>query len=186
MMARKTIVFLVGYLFIGVGGLDNSELYWENGFESSSWSLLLENTSVKEYIANSHPLGQNERTDFHFLKKFSTVPRALLLKLLPGVDVLLLHLLVLHDLVLPAVVGHQLHLGWPWLWFGLSLLDATHSWSLTAPLCDLIWTSPPQPALWTAFDKPWGSWFQNSQRTSFRLTCPHASSSSACRRLTPI
>ena len=51
MMARKTIVLLVGYLFIGVGGLDNSELYWENGFESSSWSLLLENTSVKEYIA---------------------------------------------------------------------------------------------------------------------------------------
>ena len=51
MMARKTIVLLVGYLFIGVGGLDNSELYWENGFESSSWSLLLVNTSVKEYIA---------------------------------------------------------------------------------------------------------------------------------------
>ena len=109
MMARKTIVFLVGYLFIGVGGLDNSELLLRKRFRVK---LLV--TSTGKHIGQriySHPLGQNERTDFHFLKKFSTVPRALLLKLLPGVDVLLLHLLVLHDLVLPAVVGHQLHLG---------------------------------------------------------------------------
>ena len=34
-----------------VVGLDISKLDQENGFKSSSWSLLLVNTSVKEYIA---------------------------------------------------------------------------------------------------------------------------------------
>ena len=34
-----------------VGGLDISKLYQENGFKSGSWSLLLVNTSVKEYLA---------------------------------------------------------------------------------------------------------------------------------------
>ena len=34
-----------------MGGLDISKLYQENSFKSSSWSLLLVNTSVKENIA---------------------------------------------------------------------------------------------------------------------------------------
>ena len=43
-------------------------------------------------------------TDFCFLKKFTTVPRALLLLLVPGVVALQLHLLLLLDLVLLVVV----------------------------------------------------------------------------------
>ena len=34
-----------------VVGLDISKHYQENGFKSSSWSLLLVNTSVEEYVA---------------------------------------------------------------------------------------------------------------------------------------
>ena len=67
-------------------------------------------------------------TDFYFLKKFSTVPRALLLLLVPGVVVLLFHLFLLLDLVLLlVVVVHQHHLGLHWLWCELFWLDDTHS-----------------------------------------------------------
>ena len=56
---RRTIVFLVGYLFIGVGGLDNSELLLRKRFRVK---LLV--TSTGKHICQriySHPLGQNER-----------------------------------------------------------------------------------------------------------------------------
>ena len=59
MMARKTIVLLVGYLFIGVGGLDNSELLLRKRFRVK---LLV--TSTGKHICQriySHPLDQNER-----------------------------------------------------------------------------------------------------------------------------
>ena len=109
MVARKTIVSLVWNLLIGwavwiivnfiektVSARCPGHFYWKNMLSQEYIDILWDELN---------------NTDFYFLKKFSTVPRALLLKLLPGVDVLLLHLLVLHDLVLPAVVGHQLHLG---------------------------------------------------------------------------
>ena len=66
------------------------------------WSLLLENMLSQEYI--DILLDELNNTDFYFLKKFSTVPRALLLLLVPGVVALLLHLLLLLVHVLLVVV----------------------------------------------------------------------------------
>ena len=117
MVVRKTMVFLVGYLLIGW-------VVWifVNLLRRLFRLDALVTSTGKHIVPRIYRQFWDElnNTDFHFLKKFSTVPRALLLLLVPGVVVLLFHLLLLLDLVLLlVVVVHQHHLGLHWLWFGL-------------------------------------------------------------------
>ena len=101
MVARKTIVFLVGYLLIGW-------VVWifVNLLRRLFRLDALVTSTGKHIVPRIYRQFWDElnNTDFHFLKKFSTVPRALLLLLLPGVVALLLHLLLLLVHVLLVVV----------------------------------------------------------------------------------
>ena len=112
MAARKTIVFLVGYLLIGW-------VVWifVNLLRRLFRLDALVTSTGKHIVPRIYRQFWDDlnNTDFHFLKKFSTVPRALLLLLLPGVVALLLHLLLLLDRGVLVVVVRQHHLGLHWL-----------------------------------------------------------------------
>ena len=109
-------------------------------------------------------------------KKFITVPGFFFL--LPGIGqlLLLLHLLLVADLLLP---------GWPWWLFSRSSPGAIHSSSLRVLLCDLISRFLPPPTLWKVSCMILGSEPQNSQRKSFQHLFLHASWSGVCRMPTP-
>ena len=75
MARRKTTVFLVLHLFIDWVVWIILTIYWEDSLELSSWSLLLENRSVQEYIDILGPKWTNSRLSL--FKKVDYCPQGL-------------------------------------------------------------------------------------------------------------